>query len=200
MTEDEVIAPGDEEAVVVRRRHPLRTAIIWVGRILVLLLLLLAAAVLYLNTGSGRQFIVNQIAKVAPASGLKVSVGRIEGSVLWNATLYDVKFRDARNKLFLTVPAVELNWRPYEFLFSGLDVRSLVLHHGTLYAKPKLNPGNPNAPTLPNFDIRVDRFVIDDLTVSKGLLGEERRVDFRAHVERPSRRRRPLHRDGQRRT
>ena len=116
-----------------------------------------------------RQFIVHQIAKVAPASGLKVSVGRIEGSVLWNATLYAVKFRDARGKLFLTVPAVELNWRPYKFPFSGLDVRALVLHDGTLYAKPELNPGDPNAPTLPNFDIRVDRFVIDDLTVYENL-------------------------------
>lgn len=182
MAEDEVIEGGEDQAVVVKRHHPVRTVLVWAGRIVVVLLLLLAAAVLYLNTGSGRQFIVNQIAKVSPASGLKVSVGRIEGSVLWNATLYDVKFRDAQNKLFLTVPAVELNWRPYEFPFSGLDVRSLVLHHGTLYAKPKLNPGNPNAPTLPNFDIRVDQFVIDDLTVSKGLLGKERHVDFRAHV------------------
>jgi len=149
MAEDEVIERGEDTTVVIRRRHPLHTAILWVGRIVAVLLLLVAAAVLYLNTGSGRQFIVNQIAGVSPASGLKVSVGRIEGSVLWNATLYDVKFRDAKNKLFLTVPAVELNWRPYKFPFSGLDVRSLVLHHGTLYAKPTLNPGNPNAPTLP---------------------------------------------------
>jgi translocation and assembly module TamB len=161
----------------------LRAVLVWTGRVVVVLLALVAAAVLYLNTGSGRQFIVNQIAKISPASGLKVSVGRIEGSVLWNATLYDVKFRDANDKLFLTVPAIELNWRPYEFPFSGLDVRSLVLHDGTLYAKPTLEPGNPNAPTLPNFDIRVDRFVIDDLTVAKGLLGEERHVDFRAHVK-----------------
>jgi translocation and assembly module TamB len=182
MPEEETIEGGEETTVAVRRRHPVRTVLVWAGRLIVVLLVLLAAAVLYLNTSSGRQFIVNQIAKVSPASGLKVSVGRIEGSVLWNATLYDVKFRDANNKLFLTVPAVELNWRPYEFPFSGLDVRSLVLHQGTLYAKPKLNPGNPNAPTLPNFDIRVDRFVIDNLTVSKGLLGEERHVDFRAHV------------------
>ena len=183
MAEDEVIERGEDTTVVIRRRHPLHTAILWVGRIVAVLLLLVAAAVLYLNTGSGRQFIVNQIAGVSPASGLKVSVGRIEGSVLWNATLYDVKFRDAKNKLFLTVPAVELNWRPYKFPFSGLDVRSLVLHHGTLYAKPTLNPGNPNAPTLPNFDIRVDQFVIDDMTVSPGLLGKERHVDFRANVD-----------------
>jgi translocation and assembly module TamB len=182
MAGDEVIE-GDEETVVVRRRsNPVRTILLWAGRLVVLLLALLAAAVLYLNTGSGRQYIVNRIATIAPASGLKVSVGRIEGSVLWNATLYDVKFRDASGKLFLTVPAIELNWRPYKFPFSGLDVRALVLHDGTLYAKPKLNPGNPNAPTLPNFDIRVDRFVIDDMTVAKGLLGEERHVDFQAHA------------------
>jgi translocation and assembly module TamB len=184
MAEDEVVEGGEaSEVVVVRRRNPLRTALIWAGRIVAVLLLLVAAAVLYLNTGSGRQFIVNQIAEVSPASGLKISVGRIEGSVLWNATLYDVKFRDSKNRLFLTVPAVELNWRPYKFPFSGLDVRSLVLHHGTLYAKPTLIPGNPNAPTLPNFDIRVDQFVVDDLTVSPGLLGKERHVDFRANVD-----------------
>ncbi|MGZ3172024.1 MAG: translocation/assembly module TamB domain-containing protein [Croceibacterium sp.] len=182
MAEDEVMGGLGETVVVRRRGHRARSIILWAGRLVVVLLALLAAAVLYLNTGSGRQFIVNQIAKVAPASGLKVSVGRIEGSVLWNATLYDVKFRDAGGRLFLTVPAVELNWRPYKFPFSGLDVRALVLHHGTLYAKPKLVPGNPNAPTLPNFDIRVDRFVIDDLTVNKGLLGEERHVNFQAHA------------------
>jgi translocation and assembly module TamB len=183
MAEEEVIERGEDTTVVIRRRHPLHAVVLWFGRIVAVLLLLVAAAVLYLNTGSGRQFIVNQIAEVSPASGLKISVGRIEGSVLWNATLYDVKFRDAKNKLFLTVPAVELNWRPYKFPFSGLDVRSLVLHHGTLYAKPTLNPGNPNAPTLPNFDIRVDQFVIDDMTVSPGLLGKERHVDFRANVD-----------------
>lgn len=182
MAEEQAI-DGGEERVAVRRRMPaLRTIVLWAGRLVVLLLALVALAVLYLNTGSGRQFIVDRIAKVAPASGLKVSVGRIEGSVLWNATLYDVKFRDAKGKLFLTVPAVELNWRPYKFPFSGLDVRALVLHDGTLYAKPKLNPGDPNAPTLPNFDIRVDRFVIDNLTVSKGLLGAERHVDFQAQA------------------
>ena len=157
MAGGEVIEGGDETIVVRRRVPTLRTIVLWAGRLVVVLLALFAVAVLYLNTGSGRQFIVGQIAKVAPASGLKVSVGRIEGSVLWNATLYDVKFRDARGKLFLTVPAVELNWRPYKFPFSGLDVRALVLHDGTLYAKPNLNPGDPNAPTLPNFDIRVDR-------------------------------------------
>src|SRR5690606_12555576 len=123
-------------------------------------------------------FIAERIAKVAPASGLKIEVGRIEGSVLWSLTLFDVRFRDADNKLFLEVPEVDLNWRPLKFFLTGLDVRYLVLHGGTLYSAPRLNPGDPNAPILPDFDIRVDRFVIDDLRVVQGLLGKERMIDF----------------------
>jgi translocation and assembly module TamB len=143
----------------------------------------LGLAVAWLHTGSGRQFIVNQIAGVAPASGLTVEVGRIEGSVLWSATLHDVKLRDAKGVLFLAVPEVDLNWRPLKFFFTGLDVRHLVLHRGTLYAAPELIPGDPDAPILPDFDIRVDRLVVDDLTIAKGLLGEERMIDFRARAD-----------------
>ncbi|MEO6041968.1 MAG: translocation/assembly module TamB domain-containing protein [Croceibacterium sp.] len=153
------------------------------GGLLLALILLLVVAAGWLHTGSGRQFIVDRIARVAPASGLSVEVGRISGSPLWGATLYDVKLRDADHKLFLAVPEVELNWRPYRFLYAGLDVRHLVLHRGTLYAKPRLLAGDPNAPTLPNFDIRIDQFVVDRLTVARGLLGEQRVVSLRAKVD-----------------
>jgi len=176
-------APAEEGAVPPGRGHWARRALRWAGRLLAVLFALLAAAVLFLHTGTGRQFIVDRLARYAPASGLTVTVGRIEGSVLWNATFHDVRFRDADGTLFLAVPEVELNWRPYKFLFSGLDIRSLVLHQGTLSAAPDLIPGDPDAPILPDFDIRVDRFVIDDLTVAKGLAGAERHVDFRAAAD-----------------
>lgn len=155
----------------------------WIGIALVAFVAIVGVAIAWLHTGSGRQFIVDQISKVAPASGLSVEVGRIEGSVLWSATLFDVKMRDAEGTLFLEIPVVDLNWRPFKFLFTGLDVRDLVLHDGTLYAAPELIPGDPDAPILPNFDIRVDRFVVDDLRVVEGLIGEERTVDFRAHAD-----------------
>ena len=183
MAEEEVIEEGEEVRVRPARRHPARRALLWIGRLAVLLLALIALAVLFLHTGSGRQFVVDRIARIAPASGLTVSVGRIEGSVLWNASLYDVEFRDAEGTLFLEVPEIELNWRPYKFLFTGLDVRSLVLHDGTLYAAPELIPGDPDAPILPDFDIRVDRFVIEDLRVVEGLIDGERVVDFRAEAD-----------------
>jgi translocation and assembly module TamB len=186
MAETDPPVPSEELPAVetVPRRRSLAVRVLrWVGGLLLVLVLLLAAATAWLHTRSGRQFIVDQIAQVAPASGLSVEVGRIEGSALWSSTLYDVKLRDADGVLFLQVPEVEFNWRPHRFLFSGLDVRHLVLHGGTLYAAPRLIPGDPDAPTLPNFDIRVDRFVVDDLRIARGLLGEERVIDFRAKAD-----------------
>jgi translocation and assembly module TamB len=178
---DEAVIEGAEP---LRRRPLARTVLRWLGIALIALLAIIAIAAAWLHTKSGREFIVERIAKVAPASGLKIEVGSIEGSVLWSATLHDVKFRDANDTLFLHVPEVDLNWRPIKFFFTGLDVRHLVLHGGTLYAAPKLLPGDPDAPILPDFDIRVDRFVVDDLHIAPGLLGgDERVIDFAAKAD-----------------
>lgn len=177
-------APGTEAAPAPARGRMLPLRVLrWIGGGLLALVVILGLAIAWLHTGSGRQFIVDELSDVAPASGLTVEVGRIEGSVLWSATLFDVKLRDANGVLFLEVPEVDLNWRPYKFPFTGLDVRHLVLHGGTLYAIPELRPGDPDAPLLPDFDIRVDRFVVDDLRVAEGLMGDERTIDFRAKAD-----------------
>ncbi len=166
-----------------RRRGLPGRALRWVGGLLLALLVLVVVLVAFLHTPPGRRFVVDQISSYAPASGLAVEVGGIDGSILWSATLHDVRFRDANGDLFLEVPEIDLNWRPLRFFWSGLDIRHLVLTGGTLYAAPELVPGDPDAPTLPDFDIRIDRLVIDDLTVAPGLLGEERVVDFRARTD-----------------
>jgi len=165
-----------------RSRLPSRLARV-VGGILLVLLALVVLLVGFFHSPPGRQFIVDQISSYAPASGLSVEVGEIEGSILWSATLHDVRFRDANDVLFLQVPEIDLNWRPWRFLWSGLDIRHLVLSDGTLFAAPELIPSDPDAPTLPDFDIRIDRLMIDDLTVAEGLLGEERVIDFRARTD-----------------
>ncbi len=182
MADDEVLVEEAEPAPPARRSLA-RRVLRWLAIAFIALLVLIGIAVAWLHTGSGRSFIAQRIAEVAPASGLKIEVGRIEGSVLWSATLHDVKFRDAENTMFLEVPEVDLNWRPLKFFFTGLDVRHLVLHGGTLHAAPELRPGDPDAPILPDFDIRVDRFVVDDLVVAEGLLGDQRIIDFTARAD-----------------
>ncbi len=171
------------EQPVVRRRGPLRRLWVWAGRAVILLLAIVVAFAVFLHTPPGRQFLLDQVSSYAPASGLSVEVGGIEGSVLWSATFTDVKLRDANGVLFLEVPTVDLNWRPWKWFFTGLDVRHLVLSDGTLYALPELVPGDPDAPILPDFDIRVDRLVVEDLRVVEGVLGEERTIQFRTEAD-----------------
>jgi translocation and assembly module TamB len=96
-----------------------------------------------------------------------------------------VKLRDAKGVLFLEVPEVDLSWRPLKFCFTGLDVRHLVLHRGTLYARARAQcRAIPEAPILPDFDIRVDRpGDRRSCKIARGLLGEERTIDFRARAD-----------------
>ena len=179
----EVEEDGAAPAETKKRRRPLGIALRVVGWLVAAVVSVLLLAIAFLHTPPGRQFIVDEIAKVAPASGLKIEVGEIDGSVLWSSTLHDVKFRDANDTLFLEVPRIDLNWRPHRWFTSGLDVRHLVLTGGTLYAFPELNPGDPDAPLLPDFDIRVDRFAVENLTVADGLIGEERVINFAAEAD-----------------
>ncbi|BDI60447.1 translocation/assembly module TamB domain-containing protein [Qipengyuania nanhaisediminis] len=138
---------------------------------------------LFLSTPIGKRFITDQIAAVSPASGLRFEVGRIEGDIYGRSTLHDVTVMDPEG-VFLTIPEVELDWRPLSWITSGIDVRELTARRGTLERLPELLPGDPDAPVLPDFDIRVDRFVIDNLTLAAGLAGdEEQRVDLAARVD-----------------
>ena len=184
MTEADVTEnPEESAAETAHRRFRMRSVLRWVGYSFAAVLAVVLAFVAYLHTSPGRQFIVDQISSFAPASGLSIEVGSIDGSVLWSATFNDVKVRDANDTLFLEIPEVDLNWRPHKWFTSGLDVRHLVASGGTLYAFPELVPGDPDAPLLPDFDIRIDRFVIEDLTVAEGLLGAERIIQFRTEAD-----------------
>lgn len=181
---DQVADVERQEAVpVTAKRSRSRRAVRWIiGGALALAILLVAAFAL-LNSSIGKRFIADQIAQVAPASGLRFEVGRIEGDLFGEAVLHDVVLLDPKGK-FLTIPVVELDWRPLSWITKGLDVRNLTARRGTLLRMPELLPGDPDAPILPNFDIRVDRFVIDNLTLAPGLAGDDaQRVNLVAQAD-----------------
>jgi translocation and assembly module TamB len=137
----------------------------------------LFALVLLLDSQIGHRFVIDRIAELSPRSGLKIEVGRIEGSIFDEAVLHDIVLRDPEG-VFMTVPVAELQWRPFSWLKSGLDIRRLVLHRGELSRYPRLRPGDPDAPLLPKFDIRVDRFELDKLTLGEKVIGQRRRIDL----------------------
>lgn len=144
----------------------------WTIGALAVIAAVLVAALVIINSPIGKRFIADQIAEVAPASGLRFEVGRIDGDIFGKAVLHDVVVYDPKGK-FLTIPVVELDWRPLSWVTSGLDVRNLTARRGTLLRLPELLPGDPDAPILPDFDIRIDRFVIDDLTLVAGIAGDK---------------------------
>ncbi|KEO90373.1 hypothetical protein EH31_09800 [Erythrobacter longus] len=153
------------------------------GWVLFIVLAPLVLAAMFLASPIGKRFVADQIANAAPASGLRFEVGRIEGDIYQEAILHDVILKDPKGA-FLRIPVVELDWRPLAWLWSGIDVRELTARRGRLERLPELLPGDPDAPFLPDFDIRIDAFEIDNLTLAPGLAGEEaQRVDFGAKVD-----------------
>ena len=176
--EDVSAAPGEAAQVPHRGLRSWQRGLLGV---LIALVSLVGLGLIVLESPIGHRFVVDRIARYAPASGLRVEVGRIDGSLMGAAMLHDVRFSDPQGP-FLDVPVVELDWRPLHWFGSGLDVRKLVLRRGLLHRAPRLNPGDPDAPILPDFDIRIDRFELDRLTVGKALTGTPRRVDLIART------------------
>lgn len=161
-----------------RRRWGKRT-----GWALGLLLAPFLLTALFFATPIGKRFIADQIAAVAPASGLRFTVGRIEGDIYGQAVLRQVTVSDPKGA-FLTIPEVRLDWRPLNWLWSGLDIREVTARRGRLTRLPELLPGDPDAPLLPDFDIRVDKLVVEDLTIARGLATpRDERANLTAKVD-----------------
>lgn len=177
------VTPLPEDAATEPVLPPKRWWRHWLGILAfpIVLLGLAALAMLALDTSFGHRFITDRVAAFAPPSGLRIGIGRIDGSIYGQARLRDVSLADPQG-VFVRVPQVELDWRPLNWVAKGLDVRKLILRRGTLSRLPKFNPGDPDAPILPDFDIRIDRLEIERLTVAQGVAGPQRRVDLTAGV------------------
>ncbi len=151
----------------------------WTTRILALLVGAMVLSAVLLDTPIGHRFVADRIAELRPQNGLRIKIGRIEGSLYSRLALRNLTLSDPKG-VFVTVPTADLDWRPLNWFTSGLDIRELTARRGTLLRVPKLKPGDPNAPWLPDFDIRVDKFRLENFTVAEKVLGEKRRVDLYA--------------------
>lgn len=181
-TEDQA---ADDPQAAVRAPRPLLRRLDWRQKLAALVLgtiALLSLALIVLDSSLGHRFVIDRIAALTPANGLRVEIGRIEGSLFGEAKLHDVVLKDPKGT-FLTVPEAELDWRPFAWLKSGLDVRKLLLHRGRLQRLPQFNPGEPGGSTLPGYDIRIDRLELDGMIVDKGVIGQRRRVDLVARAD-----------------
>ncbi len=137
-----------------------------------------------LDTAIGHRWLVDMIASQSASSGLRLKIGRIDGSIYGKAQYHDVQFLDSKGA-FLTVPEAALDWQALRWVLpnGALNVQELSLRRGKLLRLPELRSGDPHAPLLPKYDLRIAALNIEHLTIAAGVLGTERKVDFAAEAE-----------------
>src|SRR5258706_9352505 len=85
------------------------------------LLVLLAVGLVLLDTAPGHRFIIDRLGRFETASGLKIRIGRIDGSVFGKSQLRNVSIADGKGT-FLTSPEIALDWSPGAWLYNSLHI------------------------------------------------------------------------------
>jgi translocation and assembly module TamB len=163
----------------------------WRGRILrgigmaLLGLVLLAALFLAgLDSSAGRRFVVNQIEKYEFENGMKIGIGRLDGSLYGAMRVRDFTLSDPKG-VFLTSPELKLDWRPLNYLSNHIDVRSATAKLMVMKRMPAFKPvPDRGEPLLPDIDIDVGVIRVDRLIFDPAVAGErqEARLDGKVHI------------------
>ncbi|MBH1992730.1 MAG: translocation/assembly module TamB domain-containing protein, partial [Sphingomonadaceae bacterium] len=163
----EAVVPPPPPAVVRRRAWDGRWQR-WLAGVIAACLLIVVGTLVWLDTAPGHRFLVSRIITIKPPSGLRIEVGRIDGSIYRKAVLHNLTLSDPKGR-FLDAPTVELDWWPFAWLSNRLDIDRLVIPRATLHKLPKLNPAQRQGPILPGFDIRLMQFSVDRLDIAPGI-------------------------------
>ena len=137
------------------------------------LMLLFGALMAFLDTGPGHRFIVDRIAAMTPPSGLRIRIGRIEGSIWGRTALKDVRLYDP-DGLFAESSEIGMDWRPISFLFNRLLIHELESDLVILDRLPDLIEPEEPGPILPDYDIHVGRLDVRQLRIGARVTGRER--------------------------
>jgi translocation and assembly module TamB len=143
------------------------------GWLLLLGILAVAGFLLFLDTQAGHRFIADRIEQQAPSSGLRIRIGRIDGSIWDETRLKDVQLLDP-DGLFAHSPEIALDWHPLALWSDRLDIDRLAADLLVVRRAPKLRPSAEPRPILPGFDIRIGDLRIARLQLEPGLVGQRR--------------------------
>ncbi len=164
------------------RRSRSRVIQRWIAAVLVGVLLVVAGAAMWLDSRQGHRFIAGRIERLAPQSGLRIKVGRIEGSIYSKATLRDVRIADPQGE-FLYIPQLSLDWFPFAWINNRLDVDRLIVPTANLHRLPKLRPSPTKGPILPDFDIHIMELRVSRLVIDKAITGREQVAVLRGKAD-----------------
>src|SRR5688572_12218013 len=163
-TSEEIEVPAAEQAPARRRRQWHRDLAKAAIGLLLALFLLAALGMALLDTAPGHRFLADRIAAQAPQSGLRIRIGRIEGSIWGETRLRDVRLYDPQG-LFAESPRIDMDWQPLGWITNRLIIHDLESELVLLHRLPRLRPSDEPRPVLPGFDIGIGRFDVSQLRI-----------------------------------
>src|SRR3546814_8434699 len=116
--------------------------------------------------------VVTQIEKYAFENGMKIGIGRLDGSLYGKMIVRDFSLADPKGR-FLTSPELRIDWRPFAFLSNHVDVRSATAQRINVLRLPEFKPvPDTGEPLLPDIDIDVARLQDDRIVFDPAVAGE----------------------------
>ena len=148
------------------------TILRWIGLGLLGLVLLLALFLIGLNSDAGRRFVVTQVEKYAFENGMKIGIGRLDGSLYGQMIVRDFTLSDSKG-VFLRSPELRVDWRPIRYLANHVDIRSATAKTLVMEKMPAFKPvPDTGEPLLPDLDIDVGLFRVDRFVFQPAVAGE----------------------------
>ncbi len=137
-------------------------------------MVLAGVAALIADTSFGHRLIADRIAALAPSSGLRIRIGRIEGSIYGKAQLRDVRLADPSG-VFFESGDVALEWTPWAWFSNRIEIASLSAPTATLHRLPRFVPSAKAGPILPTFDIHIGRLAVAQIDFGAAVTGKAQR-------------------------
>jgi len=159
-----------------------RRILLGIAGLLGLLLALMLAGYVWLGTDSGRRFVARQIEALTFENGMRIQLGRIDGSLFGAMQLRDIALRDPRG-VFLSAPRIDMDWRPFAFIRSHVDIRALDIPEARFHRLPQFRETPPSeGPLLPDIDIDVGRLAVGRLRIDEAVTGRRHLVGMSGTV------------------
>ena len=145
----------------------------------------------WLRGDSGRAWLKQQIeAAVSTPGEMELTIGRLDGDLPANLAARDIILRDAEGA-WLTIGALELDWRPWALLGRTLEIDGLTLSSVDLARLPATPPeaaaeeaedsGDPFAFPL---QIRLKRLAADEIALGEPVIGHAARLTLTGEAAR----------------
>ncbi|GGB55309.1 translocation/assembly module TamB domain-containing protein [Blastomonas aquatica] len=171
----------DPEPRPTRASWPRRIAI-GIAVLLGAIIALLAIGYVWLDSSSGKRFVAKQISGMEFENGLVIDVGGIEGSLYGQMRLRDLKLRDPQG-VFASSPLVNVDWRPFAFIGSHVDIRSLVVPQMRVLRLPAFNETPvTDEPLLPDLDIDIADMQLRRIDIDPAVTGQRHRASLAGKV------------------